>query len=439
MKHHRKISVALAAAIGLVMFGAAAMAQTKPVEPLLQVPIPEVSFTKMVMKDGAITTPFIGQYISGVYNFLISIVGVVAAVVMMVGGFQYLTAGGDKSKVDAGKERIRNALMGMVLALGSYAILYIINPDLVAFKSLVFDEVAREELTLEPKVDSEAEEAPAPGPASNCSTTGFTLNDISKVDTVANASVMASLKKSLTAERVTAYRTAASKAGIPWEVLAATHYMEGNMGQRKSIMNGGPLCNTRDNSNLLKICPVCATATEENDLYCGAILLARSSPKPSANDIQSIKLAFCRHNGCKKSWQACPELSPYVGSKFDAAHSQYVKSGIDCVMPGCKAGCTNDVTQKSGGKSPGAGCCEIKVYKRNKFPSDYNPGGSACVQNQDSKCRTNSDDKTETYTYVPGTKSPTNKCGISSIQQRPGALTVYALIKHLQTSGQISR
>lgn len=75
----------------------------------------------------------LADYMGIVYSFLISIVGLIAAVMMMVGGLQYLTAGGDKSKVDAGKSRIRNAMVGMILALSSYAILNTINPKLVNF------------------------------------------------------------------------------------------------------------------------------------------------------------------------------------------------------------------------------------------------------------------------------------------------------------------
>ncbi len=113
-------------------------------KPALQIPIPEVSFTQAIVKDSSITVPFLGQYIGGVYKFLVSIVGILAAVMMMVGGFQYLTAGGDKNKVDAGKKRILDALMGMVLALGSYVLLFAINPDLVTFNNLKFAVVETE-------------------------------------------------------------------------------------------------------------------------------------------------------------------------------------------------------------------------------------------------------------------------------------------------------
>lgn len=76
----------------------------------------------------------VADYIGIVYNFLISIVGVVAGVIILVGGFQYLTAGGDAARVGAAKRRIGNAVLGLVLALSSYVLLNALNPDLVRLK-----------------------------------------------------------------------------------------------------------------------------------------------------------------------------------------------------------------------------------------------------------------------------------------------------------------
>ncbi|MEK9151772.1 MAG: pilin, partial [Patescibacteria group bacterium] len=73
----------------------------------------------------------LGDYISSVYRYAVSVAGVIAAVMMMVGGFQYLTAGGDASRVTQGKERIVDSLVGLFLALAAYLILNTINPDLV--------------------------------------------------------------------------------------------------------------------------------------------------------------------------------------------------------------------------------------------------------------------------------------------------------------------
>ncbi|HJV32394.1 MAG TPA: pilin, partial [Patescibacteria group bacterium] len=73
----------------------------------------------------------LAQYIGIVYNFLISIAGMVAAVMMIVGGFQYLTSAGDSSKIGQAKSRMANAFIGLVLALGAYTILNTINPALL--------------------------------------------------------------------------------------------------------------------------------------------------------------------------------------------------------------------------------------------------------------------------------------------------------------------
>ncbi|PLX21329.1 hypothetical protein C0584_02755, partial [Candidatus Parcubacteria bacterium] len=63
----------------------------------------------------------------------ISIVGIVATVMLMVGGFIWLTAGGSGEKVGKARDIIFSSLTGLVLALTSYTILSVINPDLVNF------------------------------------------------------------------------------------------------------------------------------------------------------------------------------------------------------------------------------------------------------------------------------------------------------------------
>ncbi|MDD5031905.1 MAG: pilin [Patescibacteria group bacterium] len=80
--------------------------------------------------------PWIGEYIAGIYNYAIGIVGILAAVVLMVGGVIWLTAGGSPDKVNEAKAWIGAALSGLVLALTSYMILYQVNPDLVKLNPL---------------------------------------------------------------------------------------------------------------------------------------------------------------------------------------------------------------------------------------------------------------------------------------------------------------
>lgn len=82
------------------------------------------------------TFPWIGEYFSAVYTYLLGITGLIVLMVFMTAGFEYLTSGGNQTAVSRAKERMKNATLGMLLMFGSYTILSIINPDLVRFKGL---------------------------------------------------------------------------------------------------------------------------------------------------------------------------------------------------------------------------------------------------------------------------------------------------------------
>lgn len=73
----------------------------------------------------------LADYIAVVYNYAVGIAGIIAAVMMMIGGFQYLMAGGDAGRVAAGKQKIKNAIVGLFLALSAFLILQTINPNIV--------------------------------------------------------------------------------------------------------------------------------------------------------------------------------------------------------------------------------------------------------------------------------------------------------------------
>ena len=71
-----------------------------------------------------------GAYINLIIKLVIGICAVLAVVMIVVGGFQYMTSELISSK-EEGKERIRNALFGLLLALGTFLILQEINPNLL--------------------------------------------------------------------------------------------------------------------------------------------------------------------------------------------------------------------------------------------------------------------------------------------------------------------
>jgi hypothetical protein len=72
----------------------------------------------------------IGQYINLMFRIILGLSGAIAVVMIVVYGIAWM---GDESVFGktAAKEKIGNAILGLLLALGAYAILYTVNPDLL--------------------------------------------------------------------------------------------------------------------------------------------------------------------------------------------------------------------------------------------------------------------------------------------------------------------
>lgn len=78
-----------------------------------------------------IDTSSIAKLASDMYRFIAGIAGIAAVIVMMAGGYIWLFAGGNASKVGEAKSLITSAVLGLFLVLGSYTILNLINPKLI--------------------------------------------------------------------------------------------------------------------------------------------------------------------------------------------------------------------------------------------------------------------------------------------------------------------
>lgn len=72
----------------------------------------------------------LGSYLNLMIKIFIGICAVLSVVMIIVGGMEYMTSELAHTK-EAGKERITHALLGLVIALGAYALLNTINPDLL--------------------------------------------------------------------------------------------------------------------------------------------------------------------------------------------------------------------------------------------------------------------------------------------------------------------
>ncbi len=103
----------------------------------------------------------LGSYLNTMLRIFIGICAVLAMIMIVLGGLEYMTSGLISSK-DAGKKKIIGALFGLILALSSYALLNTINPDL-----LKTDITSMESVTIKVILDDNIPQTPINGFYSN--------------------------------------------------------------------------------------------------------------------------------------------------------------------------------------------------------------------------------------------------------------------------------
>lgn len=102
-----------------------------PLPGLQALGVPLNNETNEGFEDGVFTTEFtLGIWINRIIRFLIGVIGLAAVVMIVVAGAQYMTTEAIGQKSDA-KDRIVQALIGLVIALGIFVILNTINPYLL--------------------------------------------------------------------------------------------------------------------------------------------------------------------------------------------------------------------------------------------------------------------------------------------------------------------
>lgn len=109
---------------------------SNPVTPRLQVDIPGINFSPIRQVGSDIQVNFLGEYLSGLYQYLIGISTIIAIVFIMVGGLQYAFGAVAPGQVSKAKERIKNGVIGLILLLCAVLIVETVNPELARFDPL---------------------------------------------------------------------------------------------------------------------------------------------------------------------------------------------------------------------------------------------------------------------------------------------------------------
>ncbi len=75
-----------------------------------------------VTKGGFFAYTCIGNLISNIIGVAFIVAAVVTFVLLVIGGINWITSGGDKAKIDTAQKMITNAIIGLAIVAASYAI-----------------------------------------------------------------------------------------------------------------------------------------------------------------------------------------------------------------------------------------------------------------------------------------------------------------------------
>jgi len=101
--------------------------------------IPQIGIPGSEFKAGT-KVPISGSsfidYMSAIYTWSVRAIAIIAIIMIMIAGFQWMTAAGNASAIGQAKSRISSSLIGLLLAIGAYSLLNFVNPSLVNLRTL---------------------------------------------------------------------------------------------------------------------------------------------------------------------------------------------------------------------------------------------------------------------------------------------------------------
>ncbi len=135
-----KYSLILTLLLQCIFFYASSIsvkAATKDYRPNLEVDLPGIDeFTPVEIKEGEKTeVPWIGEYLEGLYKYLLSIIGILAATVIVIAGAIRAKSSGDSGEINESNAWVIAAISGVIIALMGVMLFNLINPD-IGLKSI---------------------------------------------------------------------------------------------------------------------------------------------------------------------------------------------------------------------------------------------------------------------------------------------------------------
>lgn len=106
------LSTGISLLLSSLLIAPAVLAQVQPIGNL---GVEYGSYTGLGGRD-------VRQTVAQIINVALGLLGIVAVVIILVGGFEWMTAGGNEEKTGEAKARITAGIIGLAIILSAYAI-----------------------------------------------------------------------------------------------------------------------------------------------------------------------------------------------------------------------------------------------------------------------------------------------------------------------------
>ncbi len=91
---------------------------------------PEINIPNVFSGKQTVDDDFAGKYVRAVYIYFIWIIGILSTVMVIYGGIRWVAAAGNPGRISDARETVNNAIIGLIIALTSYTLLFTIDPNL---------------------------------------------------------------------------------------------------------------------------------------------------------------------------------------------------------------------------------------------------------------------------------------------------------------------
>lgn len=137
-----KIIISIAILISITLtFTQIVQAQDNTPKPIYFTPQVSIGDEVRVGEEIEVDEWTFANYIVAIYNWSIRAIVLLAIIMIMIAGSKWMFAGGNAALITQARNQIISALIGLVIAIGSYTLLSFINPSLVRLGSLKIESI----------------------------------------------------------------------------------------------------------------------------------------------------------------------------------------------------------------------------------------------------------------------------------------------------------